>query len=476
MPNKRALIVDDSTTAQYRLKQMLRAYTLDIDTVDSGEAALRYLATNVPDVIFMDHLMPGMDGFRALQIIKSHPETAMVPVIMYTSKSGDVYTGQARALGALDVVSKDTITAAELSNVMQAIHIYRTDRPESKPEQNIEKNGSAHTITEPLSPAIEITDLTHHSIERRAQNLANSEQARNLELRLSHMEHTLEDSRRFITARVLREIQSLKQNIKQEFNELVEHNHTVPEVVEPAPKENKFWSVIGKILILGLLGFIAFYLYQVNDNISQGQAQQHQISQQLNTLATAKPTETTATASAPPEALKNTATANYSTKNAAENFYLSDVAWTFNQSGLLPFNQINMDPKAAIRLYELLNRLINNGFKGRVWINIYVGNFCLAIDNYGQGQLPSNNITMNDCVLSADIYGLDKVKDQYEHEIESVLNGLNQTDTLIVINTIAEASGYPERKPNFNAKSWNMIAQNHNRLEIRLETPQEEMK
>src|SRR3954470_24213490 len=133
MPNKRALIVDDSSTAQYRLKKMLRGYNLDIDTADSGEAALRYLAHQSTDVIFMDHLMPGMDGFRALQIIKSHPETAMIPVIMYTSKSGDVYTGQARALGALDVVTKDTINAADLSKVMQAIHIYRDgDEPAPK--------------------------------------------------------------------------------------------------------------------------------------------------------------------------------------------------------------------------------------------------------------------------------------------------------------------------------------------------------
>jgi CheY-like chemotaxis protein len=62
MPNKRALIVDDSSTAQYRLKKLLRGYNLDIDTADSGEAALRYLAHQSADVIFMDHLMPGMDG------------------------------------------------------------------------------------------------------------------------------------------------------------------------------------------------------------------------------------------------------------------------------------------------------------------------------------------------------------------------------------------------------------------------------
>src|SRR5690606_26306751 len=87
MATKRALIVDDSTTAQYSLKKILQAYDLEVDSVDSGEAAMLYLAKHLPDVVFMDHLMPGMDGLRALQIIKSHPETAMVPVIMYTSKS-----------------------------------------------------------------------------------------------------------------------------------------------------------------------------------------------------------------------------------------------------------------------------------------------------------------------------------------------------------------------------------------------------
>jgi CheY-like chemotaxis protein len=152
MQNKRALIVDDSTTAQYRLKKMLRPYNLDTDSVDSGEAALRYLATNAPDVIFMDHLMPGMDGFRALQIIKSHPETAMIPVIMYTSKSGDVYTGQARALGALDVVSKDTITATELSKVMQTIHVLRKEEGKTSPNEH-------GTTTEPTSPRLATSEL-----------------------------------------------------------------------------------------------------------------------------------------------------------------------------------------------------------------------------------------------------------------------------------------------------------------------------
>src|SRR5690625_404943 len=113
MATKRALIVDDPKTAQFRMRKMLREYDLAIVAVDSAEAALSHLASNLPDVVFLDHMMPGLGGFRALQIIKSHPDSADLPVIMYTSKSGDLYASEARALGALDILHKDNVRSEE---------------------------------------------------------------------------------------------------------------------------------------------------------------------------------------------------------------------------------------------------------------------------------------------------------------------------------------------------------------------------
>src|SRR5690242_6120386 len=55
----------------------------------------------------MDHTMPGMDGLQALAAVKRNPRTALVPVMMYTSKEGEVYVGQARALGGLGVLPKE---------------------------------------------------------------------------------------------------------------------------------------------------------------------------------------------------------------------------------------------------------------------------------------------------------------------------------------------------------------------------------
>ncbi|MFL2546576.1 MAG: response regulator [Candidatus Rariloculaceae bacterium] len=103
---KTALIVDDSASARFVLGGMLEEQALSVDTAASGEEALEYLRHGRPDVIFMDHMMPGMDGFQALEAIKENPATATIPVMMYTSQEGEVYVGQARALGAIGVLPK----------------------------------------------------------------------------------------------------------------------------------------------------------------------------------------------------------------------------------------------------------------------------------------------------------------------------------------------------------------------------------
>jgi CheY-like chemotaxis protein len=106
MAIKKALIVDDSKSACLVLKRMLKEFALDVDTVESAIDALQYLENHQPDVIFMDHMMPGMDGFEAIKHIKINPKTAVIPIMMYTSRSGDVYLSQARELGAIGIIPK----------------------------------------------------------------------------------------------------------------------------------------------------------------------------------------------------------------------------------------------------------------------------------------------------------------------------------------------------------------------------------
>jgi CheY-like chemotaxis protein len=132
MAAKRALVVDDSKSARLFLARMLEKYSIDVDSAESAEQAIEYLTHHrPPDVIFMDHLMPGMDGFQALTAIKNNPRTATIPVLMYTSQEGELYLGQARALGAVGVLPKQ-IQQADVSKVLHQLHLL-PERRKSEP-------------------------------------------------------------------------------------------------------------------------------------------------------------------------------------------------------------------------------------------------------------------------------------------------------------------------------------------------------
>ncbi len=122
MGAKRALIVDDSKSARLFLARALEKYEIDVDSAESAEAAIEYLGSNRPDVIFMDHLMPGMDGLQAVRAIKNNPRTATIPIMMYTSQEGELYLGQARALGAMGVLPKQ-IKPTDVSKVLYQLHL-----------------------------------------------------------------------------------------------------------------------------------------------------------------------------------------------------------------------------------------------------------------------------------------------------------------------------------------------------------------
>src|SRR3569832_672508 len=122
MGAKRALIVDDSKSARLFLSRILEKYEIDVYYAEYAEAAIEYLASHRPDVIFTDHLMPGKDGFQAVQSIKNNPLTATIPIMMYTSQEGELYLGQARALGAVGVLPKQ-IKPTDVSKVLNQLHL-----------------------------------------------------------------------------------------------------------------------------------------------------------------------------------------------------------------------------------------------------------------------------------------------------------------------------------------------------------------
>jgi CheY-like chemotaxis protein len=132
MSAKRALIVDDSKSARVVLSRMLEKYDIEVDMAESAEQAIGYLGQHRPDAIFMDHLMPGMDGLQAVQAIKSNPQTATIPIMMYTSQEGELYVGQARALGAMGVLPKQ-VRPVDVSKVLYELRLLPDRRDFSEP-------------------------------------------------------------------------------------------------------------------------------------------------------------------------------------------------------------------------------------------------------------------------------------------------------------------------------------------------------
>jgi len=120
MTAKRALVVDDSKSARAFLTRLLEEQAMQVHEAETAEQAIEYLTQHRPDVIFMDHLMPGMDGFQAVQAIKGNPRTATIPILMYTSQEGELYLGQARALGAVGVLPK-SVAPVDVRAVLQQL-------------------------------------------------------------------------------------------------------------------------------------------------------------------------------------------------------------------------------------------------------------------------------------------------------------------------------------------------------------------
>ena len=160
-----ALIVDDSKTARYALRQLLDKQKVSVDMVESAEEALDYLhqkalPEGAPDLIFMDHMMPGMDGFDAVKELKSNPATAAIPIVMYTSTQGGMYFGQARALGAVDVINKPA-TAEDLREVLRRLQehkLLQTAKPKLPTPSPVSNEGAPAIAATVPEPEVELED------------------------------------------------------------------------------------------------------------------------------------------------------------------------------------------------------------------------------------------------------------------------------------------------------------------------------
>lgn len=84
---RRALVVDDSITVRKQLELELGASNIHVDSAETGETGLDLMGKNYYDIIFLDVMLPGADGYQVCKHIKKNPLLKQIPVVMLTSKS-----------------------------------------------------------------------------------------------------------------------------------------------------------------------------------------------------------------------------------------------------------------------------------------------------------------------------------------------------------------------------------------------------
>jgi two-component system, cell cycle response regulator len=83
----RALVVDDSNTVQAQLTRELVSFNIQTDVAETGEQCLKMIEEAHYDIIFLDVVMPGIDGYQVCKIIRRNQDQKHIPVVMLTSKS-----------------------------------------------------------------------------------------------------------------------------------------------------------------------------------------------------------------------------------------------------------------------------------------------------------------------------------------------------------------------------------------------------
>ena len=120
MPIKNILLVDDSPTDRHAIGEMLIHGGYNVTAVDSAEAALARMQTIKPDLVLMDVVMPGQNGFQATRELTRNEATKRIPVIICTSKRQETDRVWGMRQGARDYIVKP-INEADLLAKIQAL-------------------------------------------------------------------------------------------------------------------------------------------------------------------------------------------------------------------------------------------------------------------------------------------------------------------------------------------------------------------
>ena len=428
---------------------MLEKYDIEVDMAESAEQAIEYLKGNRPDAIFMAHLMPGMDGLQAVKAIKGNPQTAMIPIMMYTSQEGELYVGQARALGAMGVLPKQ-VRPVDVSKVLYELHLL-PDRRE---------------LGEPALQPVEIDSGI--AVERTPQRPAAGNPAdwgRRIE---AAVKDQAVDIRRFIVA----SLDSFSTRIIGDVRNAMPIQGVDPIAPPPAPPKSP-WPWVAGILGASLVAvaFAAAWLNSRNElaaaraELAGEKSSNVELQRSRLDLSAAVKDLSAALATAGSNAQPSSASgANSSSAPSAR---IEPV----------PYGEIAFDRSRLEVLRDLLTKLEAQGFHGVVKISSSAGLFCLS-GNATDGYAPAAASVL---VSRCDLIGnpLDEALSGQQRQSLAFANlvaGVRQrtagaiTVALESIGSAHPGTPYPTRSDTLTAGEWNKAAAANNRVEFAAES------
>lgn len=102
----RILIVDDSPTETYKFKAILEKHGHEVLEAENGADGVAKARQELPDVVLMDVVMPGLNGFQATRQLTKGSETAHIPIVIVTTKDQETDRVWGRRQGASDYLTK----------------------------------------------------------------------------------------------------------------------------------------------------------------------------------------------------------------------------------------------------------------------------------------------------------------------------------------------------------------------------------
>lgn len=117
----RVLIIDDSPTEVHRVRELLTRNGYEVLTATSADVGITMVREQLPDLVLMDIMMPGINGFQATRQITRDPATHDVPVVILTSKNQDADRVWGERQGARGYITKPVDEHHLLETIRQVL-------------------------------------------------------------------------------------------------------------------------------------------------------------------------------------------------------------------------------------------------------------------------------------------------------------------------------------------------------------------